>query len=251
MKWEHKCSYEWLIARQFFLNASEIKQLIPYTATGRDKKITDIDYAKILIKKKKILTKDDCMSYGAAARGHILEPYAINAVNDHLHLNMNHWDDCLIYDITRKVAYSPDGLDIPQLDKNKIRLSTDDIKPTKLVEIKSYSEENHIKCILSEPDKLEERWQIATAMLVSPSIENAIIAFYNPSLLNCELGIIEYDRGDLITEIGIIEKVINDWTKFSMSKLHNWITSGYHGKIKEQDIYEEYEARKRLNPIGG
>lgn len=247
MKWEHKCSLEWLQARQGFLTASEIKQLIPLTPAGKKKEITNVDRAKILIKKMKMLTEDDCMSYGAAARGHILEPYAIKQYNDTYHINMHHWDDCLIYNKAFDVAYSPDALDIPQLTED-VNIWNGDIEPTKLVEVKSYGEESHIKCILADPMKLEERWQVATAMCISPSIDEAVIVFYNPSLSSSSMGIAEYDRGDLADEMAIINVVCKDWHEYLKSSEADYIKMSAIPLMDEEKIYAEYEAKQRLNP---
>ena len=81
MNWEHKCSLEWLLERQKYLTASDIKSLVPVTRTGRPRKVDDEAYFRVLASKLTKLTSEDCWSFGAAARGHILEPYAIDALN--------------------------------------------------------------------------------------------------------------------------------------------------------------------------
>ena len=43
MEWKHKCALAWMQERQKFLTASDVKELLPYTATGRAKKITEED----------------------------------------------------------------------------------------------------------------------------------------------------------------------------------------------------------------
>ena len=77
MDWKHKCSLDWLRERQRYLTATDVKSLIPVTKTGRPRKITDMERLKVRASKMVTLTEEDCWSYGAAARGHLLEPYAI------------------------------------------------------------------------------------------------------------------------------------------------------------------------------
>ena len=43
-KWFHKCSLDWLRARQNYLTATDVKELLPVTKTGRKRTITDENY---------------------------------------------------------------------------------------------------------------------------------------------------------------------------------------------------------------
>lgn len=249
MEWKHKCSLDWLRQRQHYLTASDIKSLVPFTKTGRPRKITDLDRLKLLAKKQVELTEEDCWSYGAAARGHLLEPYAIDALNDWF---MNrwakrqmffHWDDELITLHGRDIAFSPDAMDVPQLHD-------DGAMPTKIAEVKCYSPDRHIATAFTEKNEIEERWQIATAMALLDTIEEAYLVLFNPSMRKNRLFIIKYERKDLKKEIETITKVELDWMLFKMSTplLPLCTACGSEG-LDEADIIDEIERAQRMNPV--
>lgn len=249
MEWKHKCDLDWLKKRQKYLTASDIKSLIPLTKTGRPRKVDDIDRLKLLAKKQVELTDDDCWSYGAAARGHLLEPYAIDALNDWF-INRGatrqmffHWDDELITLYGRDIAFSPDAMDIPQLHNNGTM-------PTMIAEVKCYSPDRHITTAFTEKSQIEERWQIATAMALLDSIETAYLVLFNPSMKQNKLFIIRYTRDDLKKEIETILKVELDWMMFKMSSplLPSGTARGSEG-LDEADIIDELERAQRMNPV--
>ena len=250
MEWKHKCSLDWLRERQKYLTASEIQSLIPLTKTGRPRKVSDIDRLKILAKKQIELTENDCWSYGAAARGHLLEPYAIDALNDWF-INSRgatkqmffHWDDELIMQPGRVIAFSPDAMDIPQLhDKNAM--------PTKIAEVKCYSPDRHIATAFTEKNQIEERWQIATAMALLDTIEEAYLVLFNPSMRQNRLFVIRYKRSDLKKEIEMILNVETEWVLFRMSGplLPIGVACSNEG-LDEIDIIDELERAQRMNPV--
>lgn len=246
MKWESTVSPAWLKARQFVLTASDIKELVPYTRTGRARKITDDDYMKVYANKIKRLTLNDCRSIGAAARGHILEPYAIQEAELILDERIYHWDDCLIAGLD--VGYSPDGLDIEQRYVNYVTNTHLKQKPTVLTEVKCYSSEKHLQKYYGDKFAMEERWQIATAMYVSDSIERAHLVFYDPSLKEFQVGIHEYSRSDLDDEINIIGDVVIEWVKFKIKTDALSGTTGMKAKFTETEIFDEYSKAHQLNP---
>lgn len=249
MEWKHKCSLDWLKERQKYLTASDIKSLIPFTKTGRPRKIGEIDRLKLLAKKQVELTDDDCWSYGAAARGHLLEPYAIDALNDWFINNgatrqmFFHWDDELIALPDRGIAFSPDAMDIPQLH-------SDNAVPTKIAEVKCYSPDRHIATAFTEKGEIEERWQIATAMALLDTIEEAYLVLFNPSMRRNRLFVIQYTRDDLRKEIETISKIELDWVLFKMtaSILPLGTERGSEG-LDEADIIDELERAQRMNPV--
>ena len=249
MDWKHKCSLDWLRERQKYLTASDIKSLIPLTKTGRPRKIDDIDRLKLLAKKQVELTEDDCWSYGAAARGHLLEPYAIDALNDWFiyrgatKQTFYHWDDELITLPGRDIAFSPDAMDIPQFHG-------EDAMPTKIAEVKCYSPDRHIATAFTMKNEIEERWQIATAMALLDTIEEAYLVLFNPSMRKNRLFIIQYTRKDLESEIETITKVELDWMLFKMggSILPMSTERGNQG-LDEADIIDELERAQRMNPV--
>lgn len=249
-KWFHKCGLDWLRTRQKHLTATDVKELLPFTKTGRKKTITDETYLKVWSSKMVNLTEDDCVSTGAAARGHILEPYAIdrfNEANVFGNLELYHWDDVLV---TRpnpdpfSLAFSPDAMNIKQSE----RISIADIKA--IGEVKSYYPERHTIAGYTQKEDLEERWQIATAMAVCESIEEAYLLFYNPSMKN-QLYIVDYDRADLEAEIAIVLAIEKDW--LSWIKNHGNLDHHYvvPGKLDaEEMIIRSIMKREELNPEG-
>lgn len=249
MEWKHKCSLRWLRERQKYLTASDVRSLVPLTKTGRPRKIDDIDRLKLLAKKQVELTEEDCWSYGAAARGHLLEPYAIDALNDFL-INRGaprqmffHWDDELITRHGRDLAFSPDAMDIPQLHD-------DFAMPTRIAEVKCYSPDRHIVTAFTDKSEIEERWQIATAMTLLDTIEEAYLVLFNPSMRKNRLFVIQYTRNDLKKEIEMISKVELDWMLFKMtgSILPLSTERGSEG-LDEVDIIDELERAQRMNPV--
>lgn len=248
MEWKHKCELGWLKERQKYLTASDVKSLVPLTKTGRDRKVTDIDRLRLLARKQVELTEEDCWSYGAAARGHLLEPYAIDALNDWLvdrgatRQTFFHWDDELITLPQRDIAFSPDALDIPQLHEGKA-------VPTMMAEVKCYSPDRHIATAYARRDEIEERWQIATAMALLDTIETAYLVLFNPSMRRNRLFVIQYDRRSLTDEIAMVLNVELDWMMFMMSRpiLPHTTECGEEG-LDESDIIDELERAQRMNP---
>lgn len=252
-QWTHYVDLDWLIARQKYLTASEIKQLLPVTKTGRPRKIEDIDRFKVLASKLVELTLDDCLATGPAARGHILEPYALEAYNNYLEREgvtdmpyLHHWDDCVVSN-NSIIAFSPDALDVEQPDRMITDLIFTSNYPTWLGECKCYGTDKHLQCIMTPKDQLEERWQIATAMAVQPTIEHASLIFYDPRLHDSklQLGIKVYLKEDLEDEIKTILAVKDDWQmfldKFELGvSLPDGIAAGWHDS--EEIIVDNIKA---------
>lgn len=249
MEWKHKCSLEWLQERQRYLTATDIKSLIPVTKTGRPRKITDMDRIKVFAKKHVTLTEEDCWSYGVAARGHLLEPYAIDALNDYLidvcgatKQEFFHWDDEVVRAPGSLLAFSPDAMDIPQLH-NPAAVAH------KIAEVKSYAPDKHMLTGFTPMGEIEERWQIATAMATLDTIEEAYLVLFNPSMTLNRLFVIKYDRDYLSEEIKIVHEIAHEWTDF----LFRWLevptgTDVYNVTLDEKDIIDQLERAQRLNP---
>lgn len=249
MEWKHKCSLDWLRERQMCLTATDIKSLIPVTKTGRPRKITDMDRLKVFAKKHVTLTEEDCWSYGVAARGHLLEPYAIDALNDYLidvcgatKQEFFHWDDEVVRAPGSLLAFSPDAMDIPQLH-NPAAVAH------KIAEVKSYAPDKHMITGFTPRNEIEERWQIATAMATLDSIEEAYLVLFNPSMRINRLFVIKYDRDDLSDEIKIVHEITGDYMDFLTSY---WALPGgtatYGSTLDELEIIDELERAQRLNP---
>lgn len=261
MEWEHKCSLEWLMARQDYLTASEIRSLIPLTKTNRARTITDMDYLKVWSGKIVNLTEEDCWSTGAAARGHLLEPYAVDALNTALieydpaaAEHYYHWDDVLVIKSKRDIAFSPDAMNIP-LSDDKVWFNVDDVPITAIAEVKCYGRERHLTTAYTEKYMLEERWQIATAMALCDTIKYAHLALFNPSLSTRRLFVIEYERKDLEKEIQEILEVEEKWSDFiDNRKMSKMLPEDYRFWTStlvpdEATIIEDLKEKKNLNPV--
>lgn len=254
MQWKHKVSLDWMKERQSYLTASDVKNLVPVTKTGRNRVVTDLDRVKVMSHKMVNITEDDCWSYDAAARGHLLEPYAVAAYNDlaltdpELGLStVFHWDDKLLQkNGINHLAYSPDALDVPMSDKDAV----DNV--TALVEVKCYNAEKHLTTMYTEKKQLEERWQIATAMAVSPTIEKACLVLFHPGMKFRKLVVIGFTRSELVDEIAIVNKVETEWLDFlKIGVLNKDLPADRHWSAmggNEDAIIKEITERQRLNP---
>lgn len=252
MNWVHKCDLDWLKLRQRYLTASDIKSLLPVTKTGRPRTVGDQEYLKVMASKMVTLTEEDCMSYGVMARGHILEPYAIDALNSMLvdqqgekeHELFYWWDDKLVCRHGRAIAFSPDAMDVPMGDPMLV--------PHAIAEVKSYDPARHIATAYLPKEQIEERWQIATAMALCSSIDHAYLVLFNPKMKYRKTFVIRFDRSELQKEIDIILQVEKDWVEFRengpLTKRpdNGAIHSHYGGN--EETIIKEIEEREQLNP---
>lgn len=249
MKFIHRCSIEWMRDRSQYLTASEIRKLVPLTAGGRMRKITDNMRLEILANKMREIREDDCMSYGVMARGHLLEPYAIGSFNlvSGMSNLLYHWDDKVL---TRDgvLGFSPDALDVPMDMSNEDAVE----KATIIGEVKSYEAGRHLITAASDKSTLEERWQIATAMTVCENANMAYLILYNPDMTKQDLQVIaiEYKRDELDSEIGIIKMVEEDWLNFldtfDFDELD--VVKG-SSCVKADDIYDYIEKNQELNPF--
>lgn len=262
-KWFHKCDLGWLKARQRFLTATDVKELLPFTKTGRKRTVTDENYIKVLAGKLVNLTEQDCVSVGAAARGHVLEPYAIerfNKENVFGSLRLHHWDDTVVSrpkpDLY-SLAFSPDAVNFEQVNHERNYMlpwiEASEIKEgiETIGEIKSYYPERHLLCGFTPKEELEERWQLATAMAVCDSIKEGYLLFYNPSMEN-QLFIVDYDRTDLADEIEAVLEVEQNWLAWRTATLgklqEHYVANG--NRNEEQSIIDGIMKLEELNPEG-
>lgn len=216
MGFYHECNLNWMQARQKHLTASDIIDLLPRTKTGKPRKICNADYLKVWTRKNTKLTLSDCRSYGAAARGHILEPYAIEMFNQWgLAATSFHWDDALISsDEVEGLAFSPDALDVDQTS-NRVEINSSECDAKTVVEVKCYSPERHMQALCTDAYEMMERWQIAVAMACSSQIDEGYLVLFNPDMddhyslcVNC------YTRHDLAEEIHVVKLIVDDYKEW-------------------------------------
>lgn len=219
MEWVHQVSQGWLHARREVLTATDIIGLKPGLRPATEAQLAGdelIPHFAALWGVKHSYQELDPMSYGAAARGHCCEPFAVKDFNsmDGNRQEMFHWDDCII--VNDGVGFSPDALNIMQLTNdvklavNKGKLQNYDVMPTALLEIKSYGIEPHMKALAKTSKNLDERWQIAVAMTVLPTLTEGYLLHYNPSTAYSMI-VHHYTRDDLTKEFETIQKIISLW----------------------------------------
>ena len=248
--WKHTCDLAWLAKRQQYLTASDVRKLIPLTAGGRKKVIKDADYISVMSTKMVLLDPDDCVSYGAAARGHLLEPYAIAECNrilaEHkIKTHLYHWDDEIVTDGNRRLAFSPDAMSIPMHD-----IDPKTAGPLVIAEVKSYNAERHLQTAYMDKGEMEERWQIATAMAVLDNIKDAYLVLFNPKMKVRKTFVIHFTREDLKEEIEMILQVEKDWNDFLVNGPLNKKPQGVYlgASGNEATIKAEVEKAQALNP---
>lgn len=218
MRWYHKVDPQWLAARKGYLCASDIERLLPTTPTGRARANLDLAYLTVWAEKHSALASGETESYGAAARGHVLEPYAVAELNEQALLapgvlEVFHWDDAMV---TRNgISCSPDALSLPRPNNHYVLLS-DEVPAIVAVEIKSYAAAAHYATASTPKEELSERWQLATAFYVMPTLEEGALVFYNPSAHH-PLFIKPFVRADLASELETIDEIRDAYDKAATS----------------------------------
>lgn len=253
MKWRHQCAPEWLEARKDVITATELIDLVPKWHKANAANNHKIDPIWELWAEKSSTQEPDTASWDWAARGHCMEPYAVDDWNKHVGPEkMYHWDDIVIKN--GPVGFSPDALDImppwmacPGKDNFSLayyggRLVGDGFTcegPKKLLEIKSYAPKKHILKCLGKGDH-NERWQIAVAMMVCDTIESGELVFYNPSLQSCQLMPVRYTRDGLAKEIDMLKNTL-EWYLEGVKRIESELGNGlgYESDYTEKQIWEE------------
>lgn len=247
--WSHNVGELWLAARREHLMASEVKNLITdykRIKAGKIKLPNALQFAKVY--GSKMNCDIDTSSFGVMARGHIMEPYAVEEYNRINGTKFYQWDDKLI---TRGiVGFSPDAMDIPQLPGTKMVVNLDDELvdkngdanpgPNEILEIKSYEAGQAFQrlSMIGRDEPLEERWQIATAMAVCYTIKTGTIMFYLPQ---CGLEFSkQYDRADLIDEIDIVMDIAKMWDQYTEYMDCVMMPTTKDTIISEDQIYSDY-----------
>ena len=221
MNWIHCVSVPWLKARKDVLTASDVVRLAPEWKRVKAKKQNAADILPMFAAlwcEKNTTTEPDPISVGAAARGHFMEPYAVQTYNGYIKKRthpprrMYHWDDCIIKN--NGLGFSPDACSVKQMAEGVeciVNASQDELifsgkkkhilpAPKEIVEIKSYSPGQHMKSILKDKMEHEELMQIAVAFAVLPKLQKASLMFYCPDA-PYPVRIFEYTRKDLKDQI--------------------------------------------------
>ena len=258
-RWYHDVSAAWLEARKSVLTATEIKALLPEYRRMQKKPMNPDElspgFSSFWAEKNTITELDTSAPSSAAARGHVMEPYAIASWSNQKGKPMYHWDDCVI---TRGlVGFSPDALDIPQLSNDPKLTLSDDRKfligdkgfscdvPTMAIEVKSYEPKAHWKaCIASKMDH-DELIQLATAFYVLPELQEARLLFFCPGA-PISMKEFVYKRKELSDLIQMVEDVACEYARnAAICKL--WCESpGLQAGYSEDQIWEEYNLEHEV-----
>jgi len=123
---------------------------------------------------------------------------------------LHHIDDIIVHRGTNGVpiSFSPDAAEhYIQLDAGEVELDAWRFSSSYIAEIKAYNAADHILAYWDNMVDRNERWQIAMAMLVAPSILNGILLFYNPEVEDFPLHYKLYKRIDLDDEINQCDQI--------------------------------------------
>lgn len=214
--WRHEVDKEWMMARTHYLTASSIKNILPITETGRKRSQAQIEANMLKIAANLMtasISDEDCVSTGMAARGHLLEPIAIEEANKAANLGLYHWDDIILS--KDLLGWSPDAMSIPQTEK----VASYDIEvhgapcPSSIGEVKSYGIERHITSVYTDKEDCPERWQLAVGMTLLKNCQFANLIFFNPDS-TIRLAIKTYSRKDLEEEIEMIKEAETSFKQF-------------------------------------
>ena len=189
--WYHEVDPLWLEARKSVITATEIKSLVPeYNRAKKKGTLGDIlpGFAALWAEKSSN-TMLDVVSRGAAARGHVMEPYAVGYYNKYSDITMYHWDDSII--VNNGMGFSADALDIPWEGFIKLTVKGNELQgplldgkqrlgPKHGVEVKSYEPAHHMKCCLKKKMEHDELMQLAVAFIVCPTLETMTLLFFCP-----------------------------------------------------------------------
>lgn len=214
MYWQHKVASLWLEIRKQYLTATEAIGLLAEAKRNKFKKWGPNFVG--LWGEKQCTSPSDPTTFGSAARGHCLEPYAIEEYNRQQSDKTwcaYHWDDIVIHD--DNFGYSPDGLSIPQLtDQYEQSISLLDWSSSlrKLCfEVKCYEAKKHTQQFFKDKEQLEERYQIAYAFSILSELEAGVLIFYNPSTPYNQFRFEVYTREELKEEIEQLQSIKKLW----------------------------------------
>ena len=255
MRYEHEVSIDWLRARQGYLTASDVCKMMTDINRLRQGKTTIErcrSFAKVLGSKMNLFPDTQSPS-SAAARGHFMEPYAIEEWEAVRQEGVTHWDDFLLASDETLLAFSPDALNVPQpMGVMTLVEGSGEfydsfsalVEPTSLLEVKCYDEGAHFQRKLDAMAgaPLDERWQVAVAMAVCPCIGRGTVVWYAPQCR--DWFDVAYGREDLEDEIATVLDASVWWKRF----LEYMESSPHHGTVRDEaQLRSVYLTEMMLN----
>ena len=255
-RWYHEVSAEWLEARKTVLTATDIAGLQAeykrYLKAGSPDKLMP-GFAAMWCQKHSD-TYLDTGSVEAAARGHVMEPWAVDSWNKQATPTFHHWDDCII--CADGLGFSPDAMTIPQfVGDAKLEVTTDGkfivnsngMKcdcPNEIMEIKCYEPAQHMKSIIEDRMEHKELMQIAMSFAVLPNLEVARLTWFCPGA-PISMFTEKYTRDDLHDQIQLIQEIaklyLKQWDKCIEFMMNS---SSFVAMCTEEEIYLDYIADK-------
>lgn len=256
-RWEHDVSAAWLKARKQVITATDIAKLMPEIRKARKNPDASLPGFFALWAEKSTPEEIDTSSPSSdAARGHVMEPWAVESWNAQRPEQYFHWDDAIV--VRNGVGFSPDAMDIAQLLPGPV-FSTSNTggvygrkndpvgTPSSIMEIKSYGPAHHMKCVIKDRMKHDELMQVAVAFYVLPRLQTAKLLFFCPGCpvsMHAE----EYSRADLEELIDTVEEARKLWLK--TQDTCRKLTSDLHAICTEDDVWNAYvkeqEAKSRF-----
>jgi len=242
-RWYHEVSAAWLEARRSVISATEVVALLP--AYKRWKKLGDANAISpefsALWAKKLATAEPDCSSKGAAARGHIMEPWAVRSWNAQSEQEYFHWDDCVI--ANGILGFSPDAMTVRQEDDRPARpyWEPEIADVESVMEVKCYEVSNHMKAICKDRMEHEEIMQIAMAFAVLPGLTHARILWFCPDApisMHSE----EYERDELAEQIQLVNSVASVF-RMHCDHWHGEISKGTYpmkAQCTEEEVWNDY-----------
>lgn len=241
-RWHHEVSAEWLKARQTVLTATDVAGLLPeykrYLKAGSPDEPTP-GFSALWCKKHSDAYLDTG-STDAAARGHIMEPYAVESWNMQMNPTFYHWDDCII--TNGMFGFSPDAMTVMQHDSHLSVIESNQFTcELQVMEIKCYEVTQHMKAIVEDRLNKKELMQLAMAFVVLPQLEYARLVWFCPGApisMHTEV----YTRDDLHDQIRWIMEIAQVYQKcaYYWAKKIEDEPPKLEAKFTEDEIYIDY-----------
>lgn len=248
-RWTHEVSAAWLEERRKVLTASDVKGLLAEYKRIQKKPLEPDavapGFAGLWGEKHSTMEVDTSSPSSAAARGHYMEPYAIEAWNANCGVPMFHWDDCII--ANDRIGFSPDGMSIPMpcsaprmnVKEGKF-LCIENIKvaaPDEIVEVKSYEPKSHYKSLIKGHMDHDELWQLAMAFAVLPTLEQAHLMFFCPPTEH-PIHVETYTREELSDHISMIVRIIDEYVR--TDRLLSAKKSTWDVRFTEDEVWRDF-----------
>lgn len=264
-RWEFDVDPAWLEERKSVLTASEVAKLLPsWKKAVKAPGTISPEFAALWAEKNSDGLVDTSSPSQAAARGHVMEPWAIDAWNDNVASassplpTFHHWDDILV--ASDGIGFSPDGMDTVQpegpvrLDvaKNGKALKAPDgtlyKAPSHILEVKAYDPRHHMKCCITDRMSHDELFQLAMAFCVLPLLETATLLFFCPAA-PITMHYETYTREQLSKMIEIVGEIQGMWNVQSrkcQELMEEYIAIGMMAGVSEQEIWEAHMRDRNI-----